>query len=147
MKEKRIISYFYCVAVLVLATAISIPTKAQSPIPTGSVRIHYHRNNADYAGWAIYDWTGAKSPSPSYANPGNPQTGTDDFGVYWDIALADRATQLFFIVRNADGSRRGRRPVGRVADLWPILGFFRGGSVPFGATAPFASTVYFRIFC
>ena len=104
MKEKRITGYFYCVAVLVLATAISIPMKAQSPIPTGSVRIHYHRNNADYAGWAIYDWTGAKNPSLSYANPGNPQTGADDFGVYWDIALADGATQLFFIVRNADGS-------------------------------------------
>jgi hypothetical protein len=29
---------------------------------------------------------------------------SDDFGVYWDIALADGATQLLFIVRNADGS-------------------------------------------
>ena len=61
MKESRITGYFYRVAVLVLATAVSISTKAQSPIPTGSVRIHYHRNNADYAGWAIYDWTGAKN--------------------------------------------------------------------------------------
>jgi pullulanase len=29
---------------------------------------------------------------------------SDDFGVYWDIGLAPGATQLFFIVRNADGS-------------------------------------------
>ena len=107
MKEKRITRCFFFVtalAALALVTAISTPATAQSPIPAGSVRIHYHRNNADYAGWAIYDWTGAKNPSPSYANPGNPQTGTDEFGVYWDIALADGASQLFFIVRNADGS-------------------------------------------
>jgi hypothetical protein len=57
MKEKRITRYFFCLAVVVLATAISVPATAQSPIPAGSVRIHYHRNNADYAGWAIYDWT------------------------------------------------------------------------------------------
>ena len=70
----------------------------------GSVRIHYLRKNADYAGWTIYDWTGAKNPSPSWQNPGTPPPVSDDFGVYWDIALADGATRLLFIVRNADGS-------------------------------------------
>jgi pullulanase-type alpha-1,6-glucosidase len=104
MKEKRVTRYLFSLAVLTLLTAISTLATAQLSIPAGSVRIHYHRNNADYAGWAIFDWTGAKNPSPSYQNPGNPQTGSDDFGVYWDIALADGATQLFFIVRNADGS-------------------------------------------
>ena len=104
MKEKEFSRYLFSVAVLALLTVMSTPAMAQSLIPAGSVRIHYHRNNADYTGWAIYDWTGAKNPSPSYQNPGNPQTGNDDFGVYCDIALADGATQLFFIVRNADGS-------------------------------------------
>src|SRR5260370_36219164 len=100
----KLTRYFFSLAVLVLVTAISAPAIAQSSIPAGSVRIHYHRNNADYTGWAIFDWTGALNPSPSYTYPGNPQTGPDDFGVYWDIALAPGATQLFFIVRNADGS-------------------------------------------
>jgi pullulanase len=87
-----------------LAVFTAAQVQAQSVLPPNTVRIHYHRTNGDYAGWAIYDWTGAKNPSPSWQQPGNPQTGNDDFGVYWDIALADGAPQLFFIVRNADGT-------------------------------------------
>jgi pullulanase len=104
MKEKRLTRYLFSLNVLALLTAISTTAIAQSSIPAGSVRIHYHRNNADYAGWTVFDWIGAKNPSPSYQNPGTPPPVSDDFGVYWDIALADGATQLFFIVRNADGS-------------------------------------------
>jgi pullulanase len=100
----KLTRYLFSLAVLALVTAISAPAIAQSSIPAGSVRIHYHRNNADYAGWTIFDWTGAKNPSPSYQDPGTPPPVSDDFGVYWDIALADGATQLFFIVRNADGT-------------------------------------------
>jgi pullulanase len=100
----KLTRYFFSLAVLALVTAISAPAIAQSPIPGGSVRIHYHRNNADYAGWTIFDWTGALHPSPSYQDPGTQPPVSDDFGVYWDIALAPGATQLFFIVRNADGT-------------------------------------------
>jgi hypothetical protein len=49
----------------------------------------------------IYDWTGAKNPSPGWLNPGAPSSVSPDFGVYWDIALANAASELFFIVRNA----------------------------------------------
>jgi pullulanase len=100
----KLTRYFLSLTVLALVTAISAPAIAQSSIPAGSVRIHYHRTNADYAGWTIFDWTGALNPSPSYEKPGTPPPVSDDFGVYWDIALAPGATQLFFIVRNADGS-------------------------------------------
>lgn len=94
----------FSLTVLVLVTAFSAPAIGQSSIPAGSVRIHYHRNSADYLGWTVYDWTGALHPSPSYQDPGTPPPASDDFGVYWDIALAPGATQLFFIVRNSDGS-------------------------------------------
>jgi pullulanase len=96
--------YLFSLAVLALLTVIPATAMAQLSIPVGSVRIHFHRNNGDYAGWTIFDWAGAKNPSSSYQNPGTPPPVSDDFGVYWDIALADRATQLFFIVRNADGT-------------------------------------------
>ena len=95
--------YFFALAALIFLTAIAAPTTGKSPIPAGSARIHYQRNNADYAGWTIYDWTGAKNPSPSWQNPGNAAPVSDEFGVYWDVALANGASQLFFIVRNADG--------------------------------------------
>jgi hypothetical protein len=91
----KLTHYFFSLAVLALVTTISAPAIAQSSIPAGSVRIHYHRNNADYLGWTIFDWTGALKPSPSYQNPGTPPPVSDDFGVYWDIAFAPGATQLF----------------------------------------------------
>jgi len=100
----KLTRYLFSLAVIALLTANLAPAIAQSSIPAGSVRIHYHRNNADYAGWTIFDWTGALHPSPSYQDPGTPPPVSDDFGVYWDIALVPGATQLFFIVRNADGS-------------------------------------------
>ena len=62
----KLTRYFFSLAVLALVTAISAPAIAQSSIPAGSVRIHYHRNNADYTGWTVFDWTGALTPSPSY---------------------------------------------------------------------------------
>jgi hypothetical protein len=104
----KLTRYFFSLAALALLTAFLSQAIAESSIPAGSVRIHYHRNNADYEGWTVYDWTGAKNPSPSWQNPGTPPFVSDDFGVYWDIALADGATQLFFIVRNADGNVKTR---------------------------------------
>ena len=96
--------YCFLLVMLVFLAGIWAPATAKSAIPAGSVRIHYQRTNTDYAGWTIYDWTGAKNPSPSWLNPATPSPGSDEFGVYWDIALANAASQLFFIVRNADGS-------------------------------------------
>jgi hypothetical protein len=96
--------YCFPLVMLVFLTEISASATGKSSIPAGSVRIHYQRNKADYAGWTIYDWTGAKNPSSSWLNPATPSPVSDEFGVYWDIALADAASQLFFIVRNADGS-------------------------------------------
>src|ERR1700759_504571 len=75
---------FFFIAMLALVTAISARATAQSSIPAGSVRIHYHRSNADYAGWTLFDWTGALNPSPSYQNPGTPPPGSDGFSVYWE---------------------------------------------------------------
>src|SRR6266404_4990236 len=88
--------YFFSLAVLALVTAISARATAQSSIPADSVRIHYHRNNADYAGWTIFDWTGALNPSFSYPDPRTPPPLSDDFGVYWDIALAPRSNSTLF---------------------------------------------------
>ena len=57
----KLTHYFFSLAVLALVTAISTPEIAQASVPTGSVRIHYHRNNADYTGWTIFDGRGSKS--------------------------------------------------------------------------------------
>ena len=68
----KLTRYVFSLAAFALVTVFSTGASAQSSIPAGSVRIHYHRNNADYTGWTIFDWTGALNPSPSYQNPGTP---------------------------------------------------------------------------
>jgi hypothetical protein len=50
-------------AVLALLTSISAPTIAQTSNSAGSVRIHYLRKNADYAGWTIYTGQEPKIPA------------------------------------------------------------------------------------
>src|SRR5262245_31268409 len=83
-----------------LAIGISVwmvPT-AQAQVPADTARIHYNRAAADYAGWVIYTWTGAANPSPSF--PGNQgPSGTDTFGVYYDVALGAGATRVDFVLK------------------------------------------------
>ncbi|HTT11029.1 MAG TPA: pullulanase-type alpha-1,6-glucosidase [Burkholderiaceae bacterium] len=70
-----------------------------APPQAASARIHYNRLAGDYAGWVIYTWNGALSPSPSY--PGNQgPSGSDSFGVYYDVALVAGAPVLNFILTN-----------------------------------------------
>jgi uncharacterized linocin/CFP29 family protein len=68
-----------------------------------AARIHYRRKAGDYDGWSIFVWKGAKNPSPSWAQPYS-RTGTDDFGIYFDVEVARGATELFFIIRDAGGN-------------------------------------------
>ncbi|HYS14981.1 MAG TPA: pullulanase-associated domain-containing protein, partial [Burkholderiaceae bacterium] len=72
---------------------------AEAQVPANTARIHYNRTAADYSGWVIYTWTGAANPSPSF--PGNQSpSGSDSFGVYYDVPLASGATLLNFILTN-----------------------------------------------
>jgi pullulanase len=69
----------------------------------GVARIHYHRNGGDYAGWQLYTWYGALNPSPQW-NPAQPPSGTDAFGVYYDVALKTSDSGLNFILHDATGT-------------------------------------------
>ena len=72
----------------------------EAAIPSETVRIHYHRDGVDYAGWVVYVFgDGAANPSPSF--PGNQgPVGTDAFGVFFDVAVRPDATFLNFILTN-----------------------------------------------
>jgi pullulanase len=75
-----------------------LPAAVAAP-PADTARVHYNRTAADYTGWVIYTWTGAANPSPSYPGSQGP-SGSDSFGVYYDVPLAAAATQLNFILTN-----------------------------------------------
>ncbi len=79
----------------------ALPVFAQ--VPAGDVRIHYYRPDGNYSGWGLYAWN-ATTASYSWCSSQVAQTGTDSFGVYFDVPVTPTAGspagQLGFIINN-----------------------------------------------
>ena len=75
-------------------------TVASAQVPDGVARIHYSRPDASYEGWVLHVWEDS-SESVTW-EAGLEPTGTDDFGVYWDVGLQDDAETLGFLVHQGD---------------------------------------------
>jgi pullulanase len=88
----------FALSVLLGAT---IPAVAQ--VPAGDVRIHYYRPDGNYSGWALYAWN-ATTNSYSWCSSQVAATGTDSFGIYFDVPVTPTAGspagQLGFILNN-----------------------------------------------
>ncbi len=69
----------------------------------GYVTVHYHNPNGDYSGWGLHLWGDAIHPDEvtDWEEPKLP-TGTDDFGLYWDIAIVDASQAVNFIIHRGD---------------------------------------------
>ncbi|MGA7413786.1 MAG: pullulanase-associated domain-containing protein, partial [Bryobacteraceae bacterium] len=76
---------------------------ADPAIPAGDVRIHYHRPDANYSGWALYTWN-ASTENAVWCSSEVAVTGTDSFGVYFDVTVntsqGTPAGDLGFIINN-----------------------------------------------
>ena len=67
-----------------------------------TVRLHYRRDDGDYAGWTLYVWN---APGEALGGwPGRAPDGSDAFGAYWDVPVA--ASAFNFIVAKDGGSER-----------------------------------------
>ncbi|MFC4529216.1 pullulanase-type alpha-1,6-glucosidase [Sphaerisporangium dianthi] len=62
--------------------------------------LHYRRPDGNYDGWGLHVWNGAAQPT-EWAAPLQP-TGTDGFGVYYRVPLAEGATSLSYIIHKGD---------------------------------------------
>ncbi len=80
---------------------ISQPAIGANPIPSGDVRIHYHRPDNNYSGWALYTWN-ASTENNSWCSSEVNITGVDGFGVYFDVTVnpAQSSGDLGFIINN-----------------------------------------------
>jgi pullulanase len=77
---------------------------ARAQVPAGDVRIHYFRPDGNYAGWAIYTWDA--HPTPGWCSGEVQITGTDGFGVYFDVPVDPTlSTDLGFIINNCDAGQ------------------------------------------
>ncbi len=83
----------------------SQPAIGTNPIPSGDVRIHYHRGDGTYTGWALYTWN-ASTENNSWCSSEVPITGIDSYGVYFDVSVnptqGTPPGQLGFIINNCD---------------------------------------------
>jgi pullulanase len=73
---------------------------AQSGPLEGGARVHYSRPDAVYEGWVLHVWEDT-SESVSW-EAGLEPSGSDDFGVYWDVGLVEGAQTLGFIIHQGE---------------------------------------------
>ena len=109
---KATIFFSFLIWLLCLLCISQEPASAASapPIPAGDVRIHYFRPDSNYSGWAIYTWDA--HPTPGWCSGEVQMTGTDSFGVYFDVPVDPTlSTDLGFIINNC--------PAGGVKDPGP----------------------------
>jgi pullulanase len=85
--------------------------QARAAVPSGDARIHYFRPDGNYSGWAIYTWNA--HPTPGWCNGEVQITGTDSFGVYFDVPVDPTLAggDLGFIINNC--------PAGGIKDPGP----------------------------
>jgi len=80
--------------------AVAAYAAAAPPLPPNTARIHYHRSHADYDGWGLHTWDGAVRET-AWGSPQQP-TGTDAWGVWWDVPIKPDAARLGVIVHKGD---------------------------------------------
>jgi len=83
-------------------------TVVTAGVPSGSVRIHYHRYNGDYNGWGLHLW-GAADTDKIKPNGNDLEwtnalefDQTDDYGVYVDIPVSDFSADFNYVVHNGE---------------------------------------------
>ena len=88
-----------CVLLLLIGAGCS----ALAQVPSGYARIHYHRTDGNYASWGLYTWN-ASTENNSWCTSEVAATGTDSFGVYFDVSvnptLGSPVGELDFIIND-----------------------------------------------
>ncbi len=63
--------------------------------------VHYKRNGIDYEGWGLHIWGPTAVDGVTWTEPFRP-TGADDYGIFWEVPMAQDADLLNYIVHNGD---------------------------------------------
>src|SRR5271166_3137461 len=101
----RAYSILFAVFTLVSPLLIAAPglLQARTPdpaIPANHVRIHYFRPDGNYAGWTVYAFDGTTENTGDYEGGPVQVTGTDSFGVYFDVGVTTGAQEVGIIIHN-----------------------------------------------
>src|SRR5271165_5530136 len=93
---------------LLLASLATIQALAQSdpPIPSGDIRIHYFRPDGNYSGWTVYAFDNTTEDTGAYGTGPVTVTGTDSFGVYFDVGVTSGAQEVGIILHNLTSGQK-----------------------------------------
>ena len=70
------------------------------PIPSGDIRIHYHRTDANYTGWTVYAFDDTTEDTGNYGGGPVQVAGTDSYGAYFDVGVTQGAQNVGIILHN-----------------------------------------------
>jgi pullulanase len=87
---------------LLLCASASVPVSAASdpPIPSGDIRVHYHRTDGNYSGWTVYAFDNTTENTGNYNGGPVQVTGTDSYGAYFDVGVTTGAQEVGIIIHN-----------------------------------------------
>lgn len=85
------------ILLVALLCLCALPVFAQS---STQARIHYYRPDSQYAGWGLHAWNNT-TDNVTWTTP-IQSDGSDSYGIYFDVDLADSTTPLGFIIHNGD---------------------------------------------
>src|SRR6201998_4148546 len=91
-------------AFLLLGILPTISAQTDPPIPSGSIRVHYHRPDGNYTGWTIYAFDNTTENTAAYGSGPVQATGTDGFGAYFDVGVTTGAQEVGIIIHNPTAS-------------------------------------------
>jgi pullulanase len=112
--------------VICLGSGVSVWGQGAPPIPANHIRIHYFRPYGQYTGWTVYAFGDTTEDTGNF-NGGPVQiTGTDSFGVYFDVGITAGAKDVGIIVHNGGTKDPGPdehvNPSTQGNEFWQISG-------------------------
>ena len=119
-KSRRSLAAVSCALTLLLCIFASIQAfgQADPPIPSGHIRIHYHRPDGVYAGWTVYAFDNTTENTGNYGGGPVAVTGSDSYGVYFDVGVTAGAQEVGLIIHNptAPGGDQKDTPANNFVD-------------------------------
>ncbi len=73
---------------------------AWAQVPLNTARVHFFRPDSKYTGWTVYAFNDTTADTGNYNGGPIVQTGSDDYGAYYDVPLKPGGKDLGFIVHN-----------------------------------------------
>ncbi|WP_085506074.1 pullulanase [Thalassobacillus devorans] len=78
------------------------------PVPEDSIRIHYKRDDGNYENYGLWLWNDVAEPSANWPTGATMFEGTDDYGAYVDVELAEGAKNIGFLVMDVTQGDDGK---------------------------------------